>query len=129
LSFAAGRVHNPLTSRPFTSSTGATLTSDQQQKPSLLDRARHHIRFKHYSSRTEEAYVQAARRFILFHKKRHPLETGGDEVRQYLSHLANEERVSAPTRNQALAALLFLYREVLGTGFPFVGGMERAKRG
>ena len=102
--------------------------SDQQQKLSLLDRVRHHIRLKHYSIRTEEAYAQAVKRFILFHNKRHPREMGAEEIRQYLSHLANEGRVSASTQNQALAALLFLYREVLGTDLPFVEGIERAKR-
>jgi integron integrase len=102
--------------------------SDQQQKLSLLDRIRHQIRVRHYSIRTEEAYVQTVKRFILFHKKRHPQEMGVDEIRQYLSHLANERQVSASTQNQALAALLFLYREVLGTELPFIDGIERAKR-
>jgi site-specific recombinase XerD len=78
-------------------------------KPSLLDRVRQHIRLRHYSIRTEEAYVQTVRRFILFHGKRHPAEMGAAEIRQYLSHLATEGRVSASTQNQALSALLFLY--------------------
>jgi site-specific recombinase XerD len=83
---------------------------------------------RHYSIRTEEAYVQSIRRFILFHKKRHPQEIGVDEIRQYLSHLANEGQVSASTQDQALAALLFLYRGVLGREIPFIDGIERAKR-
>ena len=97
-------------------------------KPSLLDQVRSAIRLRHYSIRTEVAYVQTVKRFILFHKKQHPLEMGADEIRQYLSHLANERRVSASTQNQALAALLFLYREVLGAELPFIDGIERAKR-
>jgi integron integrase len=80
------------------------------------------------SIRTEDAYVQTIRRFILFHRKRHPAEMGVDEIRQYLSHLANERSVSASTQNQALAALLFLYRVVLGRELEFVDGIERAKR-
>ena len=100
----------------------------QQQGSSLLDRVRHHIRLKHYSIRTEEAYVHHVKRFILFHRKRHPAEMGVDEIRQYLSHLAIEGRVSASTQNQALAALLFLYRGVLGLELPLVEGIERAKR-
>ncbi|MBA3241072.1 MAG: phage integrase N-terminal SAM-like domain-containing protein [Acidobacteria bacterium] len=78
--------------------------------------------------RTEEAYVSHVKRFILFHRKRHPSEMGADEIRQYVSHLANEGRVSASTQNQALSALLFLYREVLGSDLPFIDGIERAKR-
>jgi integrase len=80
------------------------------------------------SLRTEDAYADWIRRFILFHKKRHPAEMGLDEVRQFVSHLAVEGRVSASTQNQALCALLFLYRDVLGVEMPFVEGIERAKR-
>lgn len=93
----------------------------------LLERVRDHIRFKHYSIRTEEAYVKVIKRFILFHHKRHPQEMGAGEIRQYLSHMANEGHVSASTQNQALAALLFLYRDVLGAELPFIDGVERAK--
>ncbi len=71
------------------------------------------IRRKHYAIRTEEAYVNWIRRFILFHHKRHPKEMGAPEVEAFLTHLAVQEHVSASTQNQALAALLFLYREVL----------------
>lgn len=99
----------------------------QRQSP-LLDRVRNHIRLLHYSIRTEEAYVLHVKRFILFHHKRHPQEMGADESRQYRSHLATEGRVSASTQNQARAALLFLYREVLGIELPFVDGLVRAKR-
>ena len=99
-----------------------------QSQPSLLDRVRHHLRLKHYSIRTEEAYVHTIKRFILFHRKRHPAEMGVDEIRQYLSHLATQGQVAASTQNQALSALLFLYREVLGLELPFIDGIERAKR-
>lgn len=97
-------------------------------KLSLLDQIRQHIRLKHYSIRTEEAYVQTAKRFILFHHKRHPQEMGIPEIRQYLSYLATHDHVAASTQNQALSALLFLYREVLGREIEFVDGIEHAKR-
>ena len=79
----------------------------------LLDRVRDRIRVKHYSYRTEETYVQWIKRFILFHNDRHPREMGRDEVNDFLTHLAVSENVAASTQNQALSAILFLYREVL----------------
>jgi integron integrase len=79
----------------------------------LLDQLREELRLKHYSYRTEQAYVDWVRRFILFHNKRHPAEMGAPEIRAFLAHLAQERNVSASTQNQALSALLFLYREVL----------------
>ena len=97
-------------------------------KPSLLSEVRYHLRLRHYSIRTEETYVQAIRRFILYHHKRHPQEMDVDEIRQYLSHLATEDHVAASTQNVALAALLFLYRDVLGREMQFIDGIERAKR-
>lgn len=90
----------------------------------LLERVRRRVRARHYSIRTEEAYFHAVRRFILFHGKRHPMEMGAEEIRQYLSHLANDKAVAASTRNQALSALLFLYREVLGVDLPFIEGIS-----
>jgi len=96
--------------------------------PKLLDQLRERLRMKHYSLRTEEAYLHWARRFIYFHGKRHPREMGGPEVETFLSHLATEGRVAPSTQNQALAALLFLYREVLGQALPWMEGMVRAKR-
>ena len=81
--------------------------------PRLLDRLRACIRAKHYSIRTEDAYVDWVRRFILHFDKRHPRELGAHEVERFLTHLAVERRVSASTQNQAKSALLFLYREVL----------------
>jgi integron integrase len=97
-------------------------------RPSLLDQVRSAIRLRHYSIRTEEAYVNIIRRFILYHQKRHPKEMGVDEIRRYLSHLATDGHVAASTQNVALAALLFLYREVLLIDLPLVEGVERAKR-
>jgi len=79
----------------------------------LLDQVRDAIRLKHYSYRTEQAYIGWIRRYILFHDKRHPKDMGGVEVEAFLTHLAVEGRVSASTQNQALNALLFLYRNVL----------------
>lgn len=97
-------------------------------RPRLLDRVRATARLRHLSLRTEEAYADWIRRFILFHGKRHPSEMGLDEIRQFLSHLAVERRIAASTQNQALCALLFLYRDVLQAELPYVEGIERAKR-
>jgi len=82
--------------------------------PKLLDQVRIAVRRKHYSPRTEEAYVHWVRRFVLFHGRRHPAELGIDQIGAFLNHLASGARVSASTQNQARCALLFLYREVLG---------------
>ena len=97
-------------------------------KPRLLDQVRDKIRLKHYSIRTEQAYVDWIKRFILFHNKKHPATMGAQEVEQFLSYLAVEGKVAASTQNQALAALLFLYREVLEQDFGWLEGLERAKR-
>lgn len=97
-------------------------------KPKLLDRVRAVARLRHLSLSTEQTYSDWIRRYILFHGKRHPSEMGAEEIRQFLSHLAVEGRVAASTQNQALAALLFLYRDVLGVELPYVEGIERAKR-
>ncbi len=98
-----------------------------QDSPKLLDRLRAEIRVRHYSIRTEEAYVDWVRRFILFHGKRHPKEMGAEEVRDFLSHLATERNVSASTQNQAKSALLFLYREVLKIELPWLDEVIAAK--
>ena len=95
--------------------------------PRLLDRVRDALRLGHYSDRTEEVYVAWIRRFILFHGKRHPRAMGGPEIRAFLTHLAVVERVSASTQNQALAALVFLYRRVLGQEQVDLGTVVRAK--
>ena len=98
------------------------------EKPKLLDSVRAAARLRHLSLRTERAYSDWIRRFILFHRKRHPSEMGAEEVRQFLSHLAVEGQVSASTQNVALCALLFLYRDVLGVELPLVAGIVRARR-
>lgn len=97
-------------------------------KPKLLDRVRDAIRFKHYSIRTEQAYVDWIRRYILFHGKRHPAEMAEAEVTEFLTHLAREGKVAASTQNQALSALLFLYKEVLREEIGWLEGVERAKK-
>lgn len=79
----------------------------------LLDQLRNVLRAKHYSYRTEQAYVDWVRRFILFHDKRHPNDMGDQEINAFVTHLATERRVAASTQNQALSAVLFLYRHVL----------------
>jgi len=89
---------------------------------------RDRIRLKHYSIRTEDTYVDWARRFILFHGKRHPRDLGAGEVESFLTHLAVNGRVSASTQNQAKSALLFLYKEVLGQELPWLDNVETAKR-
>ena len=98
------------------------------QKPKLLDQVRHAIRIRHYSPRTEETYVHWIKRFIFFHNKRHPAEMGEKEIAQFLSNLASEQHVSASTQNQALNAILFLYRHVLSKDIGYVDGVVRANR-
>jgi integron integrase len=93
----------------------------------MLDRIREALRLRHYSLRTEEAYVQWARRFILFHGKRHPLEMGAPEVEAFLTHLAAERHVAPSTQNQAKAALLFLYKEVLKVELAWLDEVVGAK--
>ena len=98
------------------------------EKPRLLDQVRSLMRLRHLSLRTEEAYVNWIRRFILFHHKRHPRGMGAAEITAFLSHLAEVEGVSASTQNQAFSALVFLYRWVLGRDFPQLAEVVRAKR-
>ena len=97
-------------------------------KPRLLDQVRLAIRARHYSYKTEKAYVGWIKRFIFFHNKRHPAEMGEGEIARFLSSLASDSHVSASTQNQALNALLFLYREVLGKDIGYVNGVVRARR-
>lgn len=97
-------------------------------RPRLLDEVRSRIRVKHYSLRTEKVYIAWIRRFILANGKRHPRELGQVEVEAFLTRLAVDGQVSASTQNQALAALLFLYREVLAMELPWLDGIVRAKR-
>jgi integron integrase len=105
-----------------------TPTLPAAQKPKLMDQVRQAIRTRHYSYRTEKAYVHWVKRFIFFHNKRHPMEMAEPEIGQFLSSLATDGHVSASTQNQALNALLFLYREVLNKKIGLVDGVVRAKR-
>jgi integron integrase len=100
----------------------------QADKGKLLDRVRNVIRFRHYSRRTEQVYVDWIKRFILFHGKRHPAEMGAAEVRDFLTHLASEANVAASTQNQAFSAVLFLYKAVLEQELPWIENIQRAKR-
>lgn len=94
----------------------------------FLDQCREVIRFRQLSLRTEEAYVDWIRRFIVWNGRRHPREMGVDEVRAFLTHLAAERRVGPSTQNQALCALIFLYQDVLGGPLEWIEGFERSKR-
>jgi integrase len=96
------------------------------QPPRLLDQLATELRTRHYSPRTEEAYAHWVRRFVLFHGRRHPRDLGSAEVGAFLSHLAVHEQCAAATQNQALAALLFLYRRVLGIELPWLDDLVRA---
>ena len=96
--------------------------------PKLLDQVRNKIRVKHYSIRTETQYLQWIKRFILFHGKRHPKDMGATEVESFLSHLVTVGNASASTQNQALSALLFLYREVLAIELPWLDNVVHAKK-
>ena len=96
--------------------------------PRLLDRLRAAVRARHYSLRTEEAYVAWVRRYVVFHGKRHPDELGEAEINVFLTDLAVSRKVSASTQNQALSALLFLYRDVLGKSVESLGDVVRARR-
>src|SRR5438045_2240898 len=103
-------------------------TSVSQRNPKLLDQVRDVIRRKHFSIRTEQVYTDWIRRFILYHGKRHPREMAEGEVVDFLTHLARDGNVAASTQNQALSALLFLYKEVLKEEIGWIEGVERAKR-
>jgi integron integrase len=97
-------------------------------KVKLLDQVRREIRLRHYSLRTEEAYVNWIRRFIFFHRKRHPRDMGATEVRAFLEHLANEGQVASATQHQAASALLFLYLQVLKVQLEGIDEALRPKR-
>lgn len=104
------------------------MNNPSPQPPRLLDLMREALRVRHYSLRTEEAYIHWTKRFIYFHGKRHPRELGPKEVEAFLTHLAVEGGVSASTQGQALAALLFLYKQVLAIELPWLDEVVRAKR-
>ncbi|HET7456920.1 MAG TPA: integron integrase, partial [Gemmatimonadaceae bacterium] len=104
-------------------------SSSHASRPRLLERLRDELRVRHYSARTVEAYVGWVRRFVVHHGRRHPRTMGNREVTEFLTHLAVTDRVSASTQNQALAALRFLYRDVLGDGgVDLLGDIVQAKR-
>ena len=113
---------------PLSQGAHTPVASSSLQPPKLLDQVRNKIRFKHYSLRTEQAYVDWIRRFILFHGKRHPAEMGAPEVEAFLTHLAVVGRVAASTQNQARSALLFLYKEVIDQPLPWMDDITPAKR-
>lgn len=94
----------------------------------LLDQMREVLRMHHYSIRTEEAYLQWVKRYILFHNKRHPSEMCEKEISTFLTHLAVNKHVSASTQNQALSAILFLYKKVLNIQLDWLEDVVRAKR-
>ncbi len=114
------------TSPPLTASDGLT-PAVPPAAPKLLDQLRIHLRTRHYSIRTEQAYVDWARRFILFHDKQHPRTLGAAGVEAFLSHLAVERNVSASTQNQAKAAILYLYKQVLCIELPWLDEVVQAK--
>jgi integron integrase len=97
-------------------------------KPKLLQQVRTAVRVRHYSPRTEEAYVMWIKRYIFFHNKRHPSSMGSEEVNAFLSYLATDRSVAASTQNQALGALLFLYRHVLDEPLPWLKDIVHAVR-
>ena len=105
-----------------------TVSPLEQPRPKLLDEVRRRMRVKRYSLRTEQAYLYWIRRYIRTNAPRHPRELGGMALEQFLSDLAQKDRVAASTQNQALAALLFLYREVLALDLPWMDNVVRAKR-
>jgi hypothetical protein len=107
--------------------TGRNALTMESPNVKLLDQVRGKIRLKHYSIRTEQAYVDWIKRFILHFGKRHPRELGAADVEAFLTHLAVAGNVAASTQNQAKSALLFLYREVLETELPWLDNVERAR--
>jgi integron integrase len=104
------------------------LAASAGDKPKLLDQVRDVIRRKHYSIRTEQAYVDWIKRFIIYHNKRHPAGMAEEDVAQFLTHLARDLNVAASTQNQALSALLFLYKEVLKQEIGWLQKVERARK-
>jgi integron integrase len=106
----------------------SALSAQGPRPPRLLEQLRDAIRRLHYSPRTEETYVHWVKRFIYFSGKRHPADLGATEVTGFLNYLARERDVAAATQNQALSALLFLYRQVLGRPLPWLDELERARR-
>lgn len=104
------------------------MAREAQRQPRLLDQVRERCRVKHYSLRTEQSYIHWIRRYILFHDKRHPRAMGAAEVEAFLTDLATRRNVSASTQNQALVAILFLYRDVLAIELPWLECATRVRR-
>ncbi len=119
----------PTPHRPQIPLSHLTTTSDPARRFRLLEQVRRGLRLRHYSRRTEIAYCAWVRRFVLFHDRRHPSVMGEQEISAFLNHLATDGRVSASTQNQALHALLFLYRHILCRDIGLVPGLTPAKRG
>ena len=99
-----------------------------EHKPRLLEQVREVLRYRHYSYRTEQSYIYWIKRYIYFHNKKHPREMRADEIVEYLTHLAVKRKVSPSIQNQALSALLFLYKQVLQVDLPWLENIKRAKR-
>ena len=103
-------------------------TSPESSAPKLMEQVRAIIRLRGMSYRTEQTYTDWIKRFILFHDKRHPREMGVEEIRAYLTHLVMERNVAPSTQNQAMHAVLFLYKQVLGIALPHLGALPTAKK-
>jgi site-specific recombinase XerD len=101
---------------------------ETQRPPRLLDQLRHALRSRHYSGRTEECYRRWVKQFVIFHNMRHPTDMGETEINKFLTRLALEDKVSSSTQNQALCAILFLYRYVLNREIGDLGQIIRARR-
>jgi len=115
----------PILSNPV--SPYPRIAPEPAQKPKLLDRLREALRSRHYSRRTEQSYCHWVKRFIYFHNVRHPAHMAEPEINAFLTHLAVKDRVSASTQTQALSALLFVYRHVLGKEIGTLEGLIRAR--
>lgn len=105
-----------------------TYQTNGDNSPRLLEQVKNAIQIRHYSIRTEQAYIFWIKKYIYFHKKKHPVEMGDAEITAFLSHLASARNVSASTQNQALNALVFLYRKVLDVEVGVFKGLVRAKK-
>lgn len=104
------------------------METQEKKAPKLLDQVRERVRVKHYSYRTEQTYVDWIKRFILFHNKKHPKDMGGEQISEFLTHLAVKGQVSASTQNQALCAIVFLYKNVLNIDPGEFSKIQWAKR-
>lgn len=109
-------------------SNDVLILSSNHTKPKLLDELRINLRSNHYSRKTEEAYIGWIKRFILFHNKRHPNEMGKDEIQKFIKHLAVDQNVSSSTQNQALQAILYLYKNVLDKEVGWLDDIKHATR-